>query len=487
MAFGVVPEGFSRKLVSDLLTDIENDQRTNIDPLLNLLPDSVFGQMNGIYADRLRELWEVAEAVYNAWNPDAATGAALDAVAAITGALRLAATNSTVELTVELEAGTTLAIGRLVSSSVTGVQFTTIEAITNSTGSTQFLTVNAQSVDTGPVAGPAGSLTVIDTPVTGWLSVNNTLDAELGTNIETDDDFRIRREELLRTTGAATLEAIRAAVRALDGVVQAFVFENVTLVTDGNGLPGKAFEVVVSGGDNQEIADTIFATKPVGILAHGAVTEQVVDSQGFSYDIEFSRPAEKLIFVDVTVQYDPLLYPIDGDDQVKDAIVAEGAELLIGEDVIYVRFVCAPLEVAGVVDVTAYVHDPAPSVTLSGSTETFNLSGGEILDVLVDSEVIRQVTFQAGDFGTPGAATALEVAARIQTDIGAEVSTADVGGAVQITSVAGGSVLVSGGTANAALNFPTSITPASSANIVIGSRELARFDTSRINVTSVSI
>ncbi len=185
----------------------------------------------------------------------------------------------------------------------------------------------------------------------------NSLDAVLGRDVESNADFRVRREELLRITGSATLEAIRARVREVEDVLQAFVFENVTNVTDINGLPPKSFEVVVSGGDDDDIAETIFLAKPVGIETYGSVTRPVLDSMGFSHDINFSRPTEVPIYIDLTVSVNSALFPLDGTDQIKAALVAFGDALQIGDDVFALQFKCVPLSVAGVEDVTIFKID----------------------------------------------------------------------------------------------------------------------------------
>lgn len=357
MVFGVTPTGFSKKNLTDLLTEIQDQERTDIDPALNLLATSVFGQINGIFADQLRELWDVAEAVYRSQFPDSASEEAFDGVASITGATRLPPTNSTVTLTVNLNPGTTLTIGRVVSVVGVGDRFATTEEVTNSGGVPADFPVEAESEELGAIAAPAGTLTVIETPVTGWNSVTNALDADPGREIETDADFRIRREELIRIGGTATLEAIRSAVRDVEDVIQVFVIENVTDFTDINNLPPHSFETIVSGGTDADIAETIFLSKPAGIRTFGDESEIVADSQGVNHTIEFSRPEDVPIYVDLTVVTDPVTFPIDGSDQIKAAIVAKGDTLDIGEDVIALVFKCEPLDVTGVIDVTVFKID----------------------------------------------------------------------------------------------------------------------------------
>src|SRR5262249_36114068 len=93
--------------------------------------------------------------------------------------------------------------------------------------------VACEAVDTGPLPAPAGTLTVIDTPVAGLSSVTNAADAILGRNQETDSELRIRREEELRAAGKGTVDAIRALLLEVLNVVQAKVLQN------HSGRPGR--------------------------------------------------------------------------------------------------------------------------------------------------------------------------------------------------------------------------------------------------------
>lgn len=501
-SFGVTSEGFSSKTIEDVLQELTDDHRTSFGPAINTTPESVLGQLDSVFGDKVAELWELANAVYASQYPDSAQGASLDNVAAITGAIRLPATQSTVVLRVNLQPGTILAVGRVVSLSATGERFVTTEEVSNTTGAPANIAVTAQSEEFGPIVGSAGTIDTIETPVSGWtaqaaldsgltepfaLSDGQTLtikvddeavaqtvtfntvdfsdianatalevadaieadttglstldangavrivsdtdgpgsaievtggtanpqlsfstdrvaginddDAALGRNIESDQAFRIRREELLRISGSATVEAIRAGVRLVDNVVQAFVFENVTLITNPDGLPGKSIEVVVSGGDDTELAQAIFDTKAAGIETFrdpgpNGVTVVITDSQGTPHSINFSRPTDEQMFVDVDITVDGTLFgggdQDAGEQQVKDAIALLGQAQQIGEDVIILRYKCEPLSVAGVVDVglTEIEDTFPPTNTANISIAVRNLATFDTSDIRVFTTVL---------------------------------------------------------------------------------------------------
>lgn len=93
------------------------------------------------------------------------------------------------------------------------------------------------------------------------------------------------------------------------------------------------------------------------------------------------------------------------------------------------------------------------------NTETYVLSDGQTLTVKIDGGAVQTITFNTAEFVAIGAATAAEVAAVINAEITG--ASADVtGGAPRITSDKRGtasSVQITGGTANAALGFPTDL------------------------------
>lgn len=208
--------------------------------------------------------------------------------------------------------------------------------------------------------------------VTGTTYAGVSGDAAAGRDLENDADYRVRREELLRLSGAATVEAIRSAVRALDNVEQAFVFENDTDTIDINGLPPHSIEVVVSNGDNTEIAEEIFAVKAAGIQTYrdpGAAgrTVTVTDSQGFTYDINFTRPTDVDMYIEADISVDSDEFgggvQATGEQAIKDAITALGDTFIIGQDIVINKILAAIMDVTGVTDVTALkVDDVDPPV-----------------------------------------------------------------------------------------------------------------------------
>ena len=453
--YGVTATGFVKKTLTVIRQEIKDELLDTISSELGLLDSNILGQIEGIFSDKLREMWDVTEAVYRGFYPDSASGEALDQVASINGVIRLASTKTVVTLDrIWIEDGVTITVGSIVSVGTTGARFVVTVGIANSSGATATFSVTAECSEYGPVQGYAETIDTIQTPIAGWSAAaavsgtltepfnldgttlnlevdedgttqavafaagdpwtaavaateinNNTTgitayddglskvriasdtegagssieilagtsaavlgltvgktkgfnstDGDVGRSLETDPDFRIRRDSALRSSGSATVEAIYAALILVDGVEQVVVIENIEYIPVG-GLPQKSFEAIVLGGADADIADKIWTEKPAGIKAFGSTLVAVTDSMGFSHDMYFTRPTEVRIYIKYVLNVNATLYPADGDAQVKAAVIAFAATLQTGGDVIALEFKAIPLNIAGVIDVTDFDID----------------------------------------------------------------------------------------------------------------------------------
>jgi uncharacterized phage protein gp47/JayE len=223
--------------------------------------------------------------------------------------------------------------------------------------------VDVEALEPGPTGAPLFTLTEIVTPVFGLDRVINTTQTVLGRLRETDEQLRIRRANTLQIAGAATIEAIRSNVANVFGVSDAIVFDNDTMVTDGDGRPPKSFEVVVEGGADADIAETIWRVAPAGIEIFGSETVQIIDSMGNTRDIKFSRPTPVPIFVEIDLTVNAN-FPINGAALAQAAIVSWGNTLGIGQKVIvYPQLVAQLAGIPGITNVAVRIGI-APNPTL---------------------------------------------------------------------------------------------------------------------------
>lgn len=219
--------------------------------------------------------------------------------------------------------------------------------------------VSLTATTSGATPAPARSITLINTPVAGFNSTLNQTDAVIGRNLELDFELRVRRSKTLQVAGNATIDAIRSKILNLPNVTDVFIFENITFLPDQAGRPPKCYETVVNGGDELTIAKTIWDSKPAGIKTYGSIQDLVIDSQGFSQYVNWSRPTLVPIYLEIDIVRG-LDYPINGDALVKAAAIAFGNSLKIGQSVIIIpQLVCAFDEILGINGITIKIGTAA--------------------------------------------------------------------------------------------------------------------------------
>jgi uncharacterized phage protein gp47/JayE len=410
MAYGLTETGFVPKTFEVIREELNELLRDAFGQAVKLHDSAAFGKLTAIFAEREALLWELAEVINSSQDPDAAVDTALEALCALTGTVREAATyswvietltgdpdtvvpsgslvrvedstddfatlaNATIELLPSWAATTTYAVGYKVTNAArcyvcitagqsagSGGPTTTAEDITDNAAHWRYIgegtaavDVEAQSVVTGPIPAPSGTLNDIQSAVSGWDNAKNLSDADLGDDIESDEDLRTRREDELSTSGSAVIDAIREALLALDGVDTCTVFENKTDATDADGLTPHSIEALIQTSPpvtEAEIAAALLGSVAAGIETNGDEGDWIDDSAGVPHYYRWRYPTEVPIYVDITVEYDADLYPADGDAQIKAAIVAMGDAQACGKDAVANAVIAAAMSVPGVLDVT---------------------------------------------------------------------------------------------------------------------------------------
>ncbi len=349
MPAGVDANGFTKKTIEEVKKEIEDDQLSTLDPTLILDASQPIGQLNASFSKKVAELWEVAEVAYNGFDRDASEGRQLDNVGTITGTLRESARKTVVHCTVNLNSSFSHAIGALMAH-VTGqetLQFTNRDAVVSTTAG------NYEAVFEAVVEGEthvnAGTLTTITNAVSGWNSITNAEDGIVGALVEEDGDYRIRQDDELSAAGSSTVDAIRTDVLQVPNVLQAFCFENPTMLTNANGLPAKSIEVVIFDGldaaaDDLVIAQAIWDSKPSGSETFGSSSALATDKNGRARLVKFTRATIKDVFLEFDVTVDPTRFPIDGGEQIKALAVAKANDRSLDDDVIALAVRASVLE-----------------------------------------------------------------------------------------------------------------------------------------------
>lgn len=87
--FGITPTGFVMPQLTDIQQQINQSLYNALGTDINLGAESVFGQISGIMAEQIAEVWQAMQDVYSSQGPDTAFGNSLDNVGALRGIPRL--------------------------------------------------------------------------------------------------------------------------------------------------------------------------------------------------------------------------------------------------------------------------------------------------------------------------------------------------------------------------------------------------------------
>lgn len=250
----------------------------------------------------------------------------------------------------------------------------------------------------GVFTAPVGTLDTIATPVIGWLDVSNPFVGNTGRLTETDAQFRLRHSSYY-SVGKGTEDAISQTIlNEAEGIISCVVESN---RTNGEvaGRPPHSFEVIVEGGDPQEICNLIWATAPagVGIYWNPASFEKrdVVDSEGYTHEVGYSKPQAVRLYVLVRrAKYAEEAYPYDGDIRIRQAIVDwTTSEFTSGKDVVIQRFAIPVYSVPGIGQIKTYVSTSAidPNIATEPVMTPISITDSQLAYVDTSDIVIQDL------------------------------------------------------------------------------------------------
>ena len=436
MAYGLTTTGFVIKPYQIIQQEIQAEMQSIFGTDLDVSSQSVAGQWINRQAQDFADLWELCQTLYSGYNPDTASGAALEDACSRVNVTRLPATPTKVTVILYGTVGTTITAGHIVSQTTTGNQFTLDTTVTLATSISGDLTINISSIANaytysitingtpytylsdgtataveiinglfaalGTIAGlsitlpttttlkivssdgktafnctlgaklgivllgcpgaytaviygavsvPLNTIVTIVNAISGLAAVNNLIQGDIGRNLETDDNLRIRRKASLTALGRATDGAISGRiVQEVSGITSCIVVSNRLDTIDSGGRPPHSFEVIVSGGTVADIGLKIWENMPSGVQSYGNTNVTILDSLGNSQVIYFSRPVNIYIWLNIILTlYSEETYPVNGDADMKDAIQTWSlTEIVAGKDVIIQRVLSPIYTIPGV-------------------------------------------------------------------------------------------------------------------------------------------
>lgn len=281
--------------------------------------DSPDGQLVGIFAQAIRDLEELALQVYSSFDPDQAVGRSLDNRVLYNAIRRKGATYTIIPVTVTCGPQATTLYGidevgedgddLFVVSDNLGNEFYLLNSYQLAPNQVATLSFRAKTL--GKVEVATNSVTRMVNYNTNIIKVVNSSNAlVVGENEETDEELRIRRAKAVGIGLYGSVEVLENALRQLEDVTDARVFENKDDVADtsakaGGNFPAHSIWTIVEGGNNEKIGAVLFLKDNLGCgakqlsSADNGVSVDVENVQGGYDTMYFCRP-----------KYEPLLLRI---------------------------------------------------------------------------------------------------------------------------------------------------------------------------------
>jgi hypothetical protein len=296
-----------------------------VNPALNTPQGQLASSTAAIISDKDGEIALVCNQV----DPQYATGRFQDGIGRIYFMTRKPATSTAVACVLTGLVGTVVPASTL-AQDTSGNTYALLGAVTIGAGGT--VMSSWQNAATGPIPCPAGSLTRVYQAVPGWDAISNPADGSLGRDVETPQEFELRRQNSVAGNSRGSTQAIQAEVFKVANVLDCYVIDNTQGVTVNKGstnypmLPHSLYVAVV-GGIDADIVAAIWRKKDTGCDYNGNTSLVVFDTGNYSppypsYVVKFNRPTATPVLFAVQIVNSPTL-PVDIVTRIQNAIIAQ--------------------------------------------------------------------------------------------------------------------------------------------------------------------
>lgn len=187
----------------------------------------------------------------------------------------------------------------------------------------------------GHITLPYGIVTKIVNNIAGFTGVTNQLEPSYGRLQESDIELRqsyIAKSALRSNTMIDSIVA--ELLNNVADVESASGYENDGDTVDSRGLPPHSIEIIVEGGDNNVIAETILRRKAGGIQTHGSVMVNVPGKYGDSIPIRFNRPEYLYTWIKVILHGDSGKLPANYAALTITSICEDGSRMVAGSNLL---------------------------------------------------------------------------------------------------------------------------------------------------------
>lgn len=276
-------------------------------------PDTFEGAFSSAVARALASTSDTTQELWDNLSLERASGAALEVFGALVQREREPAQASSVLLNLTGDSGTIVPVGSVVADEDNN-RWELTEAVTIPGSGV------AVSQEVGPVEAPAGTLTEVVTPISGWDAVTNPDPADIGRNRESDALYRERIRAARAGGRPSSFRGIQSTIRELPFVQSSLVVHNPTsspATVQGIALNANSYSVIVFPDTipvaaQDTLFETIFENGPVGIETIGSESKYI---EGWPVRFSFATEAAVDVTVVVTI-----------DDAFESAEVLEDAE-----------------------------------------------------------------------------------------------------------------------------------------------------------------
>jgi len=239
--------------------------------------------------------------LFNQFDPRVADGIFQDALGSIYFLQRKTAQSTVVTCQLTGLQGTVVPAGSMIQND-DGYKLVSIgDATIDEDGKAE---VEFQTVDFGSINIGAGTCNKIITVIAGWDTVANEVAGVPGSLVETRQEFEKRRALSVAQNSHGSRLALQGAVSALDGVVDCLVLENrnkYSMVKQGVYIGAHSVAVCVYGGNDDDIAETIYNKLDAGCGTYGNTPVSYTSEDGVVNTYQIERPDAVNVYITVTV------------------------------------------------------------------------------------------------------------------------------------------------------------------------------------------
>ena len=262
--------------------------------------DTQDGQALEIEVQAERDRQEGALALYLSRDPNNAVGFQQDSLYAINNIQRKLGTFTTTLIDITVDRALNLEGEAYTVADGAGDEFILVADATFSAAGTQSLSFQSKRI--GKILTTPNSINTPITVVLGVTAVNNPLDATVvGTDAETDTQFRLRRTKSVANSSIRYTEALYGQLLDIPGVESVVILENTSANTDANLVPPHGIWVIINGGDNDLIGEVMYSNLGCNDMK-GTVSVIINTVFGTTFPVYFDRSIAQDLYIQFNVR-----------------------------------------------------------------------------------------------------------------------------------------------------------------------------------------